>query len=71
MSLFFGPKNHFFRVRFLCDHYALRITTFTHKIILLFFDSNLHKSRKNFRKWTSLMSKNEIDETFLGKFDAH
>jgi len=31
----------------------------------------LHKSRKISGKWTSMMSKIEIDETLFGKFDAH
>ena len=33
---------------------------------------SLHKTRKNFQEMDkNSMSKNEIDETLLGKFDAH
>jgi hypothetical protein len=45
--------------------------SFLHKLsvkkIVIFFDSNLHKSRKNFEKWTRMMSKIDIDERLLGK----
>ena len=71
MSFFFGQKNRFFSFLKTCDHYALVFTQINCQIILLFFDSNLHKSRKISGKWTSMMSKIEIDETLLGKFDAH
>ena len=67
---YFGPKTRFFSFLKTCDHYALVFTRLLHKLILLFFDSNLHKSRKNSGKWTSMMSKIDIDERLLGKFDA-
>ena len=35
-------------------------------LICYFFDSNLHKTRKVSRYWTSMMSKIQIDETLLG-----
>ena len=63
---YFGPKTHFFWINTLCDHYALVFTWSLHKLILLFFDSNLHKSQKIPENRTSSMSKIEIDETLLG-----
>ena len=64
---YFGQKTRFFVRHFLCDHYAVIITLVIHKIICYFFDSNLHKSQKIPENRTSSMSKNEIDETLLGK----
>jgi hypothetical protein len=65
MSILFGQKTRFFWRHILCDHYALVFYNKTCKIILLFFRFELHKSQKISRKWTSSMSKIEIDETFL------
>ena len=65
MSKYFGQKNRFFLIHFSRDHYGLLFYLLFHKLILLFFDSNLHKSQKNSRKWTSMMSKNRYVETFL------
>jgi hypothetical protein len=70
-KLFFGPKNDFFSSTFFCDHYALITTSLLHKLILLYFEMGLHKTRKIPEKMDkNSMSKNEIDETLLGKFDA-
>ena len=66
MSKYFGQKTRFFWINVFCDHYALLFYILIHKLILLFFDSNLHKSQKIFKNRTSSMSKNEIDETLLG-----
>ena len=60
-----------------CTHQkrvTIMVLFFIHYYINLFcyfFVSNLHKSQKNSRKWTSMMSKIDIDERLLGKIDAH
>jgi hypothetical protein len=70
-KFFLEPKNDFFSSTFFCDHYALCFLLLLHKIILLYFDSSLHKTRKIPEKMDkNSMSKNEIDERLLGKFDA-
>jgi hypothetical protein len=70
-KFFFEPKNHFFIPTFLCDHYAVIFNKYYCKINLLFFRFTLHKSRKNFQKWTKKMSKNRYVKTFLGKNARH
>ena len=65
--IFCDQKNWFFWIHFLRDHYALVFTRLLHELICYFLDSNLHKSRKISGKWTSMMSKIDIDEILLGK----
>jgi uncharacterized protein YhhL (DUF1145 family) len=49
-KFFLAPKIHFFPPSKTCDHYALVFLLLLHKLILLFFDSTLHKTRKIFEK---------------------
>jgi len=69
-KFFWGPKNHFSPPLKTRDHYALIFYNNSCKIILLFFDLLCTRVEKIFRKWTKKMSKNEIDEILLCKFDA-
>jgi hypothetical protein len=70
-KFFLAPKITFFSSTFLCYHYALITTSLIHKLILLYFEMGLHKTRKIPEKMDkNSMSKNEIDERLLGKFDA-
>jgi hypothetical protein len=69
-KFFWGPKNHFSHTIKLRDHYALIFYNNSCKIILLFFDLLCTRVEKILRKWTKKMSKNEIDEILLCKFDA-
>ena len=69
-NFFLGTKTHFSPPLKLRDHYALIFYNKSCKIILLFFDLLCTRVEKILRKWTKKMSKNEIDEILLCKFDA-
>jgi hypothetical protein len=45
-KLFLGAKNDFFSSTFCRDHYALCFLLLLHKLILLYFEMSLHKTRK-------------------------
>ena len=45
-SFFLAPKNDFFPPSKTCDRYALINTSLLHKLILLYFEMTLHKTRK-------------------------
>jgi hypothetical protein len=49
-KFFLAPKNDFFSSTFLCDHYALCFLLLLHRLILLYFEMTLHKTRKIFEK---------------------
>jgi hypothetical protein len=49
-KFFLAPKNDFFPPSKTCDHYALINTSLLHKLILLYFEMTLHKTRKIFEK---------------------
>ena len=72
VTFFLAPKTRFFSFLKTCDHYALVFTQVICQIILLFFRFEFAQESKKFWEMdTKSMSKNEIDETLLGKFDAH
>ncbi len=70
-SFFLGQKMTFFRNQ---KHVTIMLSFFHQNIpkyFLLFFRFDCTRVEKILRKWTKKMSKNEIDEILLGKFDAH
>ena len=69
-NFFLGTKIQFSPPLKKRDHYALIFYNNSCKIILLFFDLLCTRVEKILRKWTKKMSKNEIDEILLCKFDA-
>jgi hypothetical protein len=71
LSFFWRQKITFSHPLFCVTIMLLFFLLLLHKIILLFFDSICTRLEKFLRKWTKKMSKNEIDEILLGKFDAH
>ena len=70
MSLFFGPKNHFFPVHTLRDHYALIITCLLHKLNLLFLRFEFAQESKKFQKMDMIDVQKSICRNLFVKIDA-
>ena len=67
---FFGPKNWFFWIHFLRDHYALRNTRLLHKLILLFLRFEFAQESIFFQEMDIDDVQNRHRRKTFGKIDA-